>query len=159
MDMHLASVRLSQFVAGQAARFITIHGITWCAVPDAPDNWEDLYYAYLTAKRRGTYLPVSNLHCDTSIYTRPEVNHACRYWHDMMHCVHGLDFSLVSEIQVGRIQSDAVMRHFGKGSVEHLMMLADTVGQSIYESANGCFPENQREFVYNWVTAHKGNIK
>lgn len=154
-DMIATSQALSRFVVGQAERIRIGQGIRWHAVPDAPNTWEDLYYAYLSAKKKGFYLPVSSLHSDNSIYTTPEVNHACRYWHDMLHCVHGLDFSLASELQVGRIQADCVGRHFGVGSPEHLLMLADTVGQSIYDSIHGKFPDNQREFCLKWVAAHQ----
>lgn len=154
-DMLTARLRLSQFIRDKVARMVESSGIPFVATPNAPSTYRELRAAYGKSRLLGVALPVSNEFSGLTIYDRPDTNWACRYWHDWTHCIFGADFSLGSELHVGRVQSDEVSDHFGKGSLEHLLMLADTVGQSLYESAHGKFPDNQRQFCYDWVLANR----
>ena len=96
---------------------------------------------------------VSSDYCDQTIYNRcsgyngaeydgAEVNMAFRAWHDAMHLKHNLTTSTLDEIELGFLHVDLI-----KGHHEKLVMMAETIGQTLYYDAIGKFPDDQAAFV------------
>ena len=153
MQVAHASAMLSVFVAKQAHRLMRATGIQMRPCNNAPNSYGGLVAAFMDATMDSEryYLPVSNLHCWSTIYTTPEVNMQFRYWHDMLHCMRREDFSLKGELAIGALHCGSAAREFGRGSLEYKLMLADTIGQTVHEAMTGAFPGDQREFCFNFV--------
>lgn len=116
--------------------------------PDAPDNLEDLLLAWQVSQASGTPLPVSSLHCESTIYGTVETNHALRFVHDVNHVLYFLDFVLHDELELARRHLE-LLRGLGflPGSLEYRIVEADFVGQAQCAHRVGHFPENQALFV------------
>jgi hypothetical protein len=88
------------------------------------------------------------------IYTRPSVNGALRYWHDVNHVLRRLDFGLVDELELS-------LWHLGeleavgheRGSLVWLLLQADLTGQAYVQAFAKRFPFDQRRFVTGCVSA------
>lgn len=146
-----AAIVLSELVRQQANQMRQLTGIDIVSTADAPSTFNELMLAYHRAKLNTGYLPVSNLHCDNTIYTTPGCNVMFRYWHNMLHCMRGCDFSLAGELAVGAAHCAVVANYLGADSLEHKLMMADTIGQSMHEKITGSFPADQWEFCFNFV--------
>lgn len=140
---------LSMFVLAEAQSIMNQYGVSMRAAPNAPDNYPDLLREWRECS--GTRIVVSSLNCANTIYTTPEVNHLFRFWHDWLHLEHDKPFTLAGELFIGAIHCDAVASFYGEGSMEHKLMIADTIGQSTYEALTGAFPKNQRAFAWGFV--------
>lgn len=127
-----------------------------CFDGGAPDNADKLFGAYRRAcegRSYGNYglLPVSGDNMTTTIFGTDQANIAFRFWHDILHCTYGLDFSLKSEVAIGEMHVAEIKRIFGADSLDARIMEADTVGQSIYQSIKGQFPKDQTRFATGYV--------
>lgn len=140
---------LSEFVRAEAEGIMRQYSVSMRAHCDAPDTYPDLLDMW--DRNNGMCIDVSSMHCDNTIYTTPEVNHLFRFWHDWLHIQHSADFSLAGELEIGAIHCAAVASFHGAGSMEHKLMLADTIGQSTYEAVTGKFPDDQRAFAWRFV--------
>lgn len=86
---------------------------------------------------------------NATVYGDPAINHAFRAWHDSLHLKLGLDFSLESEIAVATEQS----RLLHNDGLARLIM-AEVKGQAEYFAKHSQFPDNQVEFVTNYLKAN-----
>lgn len=140
---------LSMFVLAEAQSIMNQYGVSMRAAPNAPDTYSDLLNEWRECS--GTRIVVSSLNCANTIYTTPEVNQLFRFWHDWLHLYHGKDFSLSGELYIGALHCQAVASFYGAGSMEHKLMMADTIGQSTFEAVTGAFPKDQRAFAWRFV--------
>jgi len=142
-------------------------GIGYRAVPDAPDNWEDLQEDYRLAIEgvAGHKLRVWDGASDRSIYTSPQANYEFRYWHDTGHVQHGLSFTPEDERALQTLYHIREMRAALWTATMHIpgytretlelalqMYKADTLGQIEYVVANKRFPNDQLAFVLAYLS-------
>src|SRR5579875_4062379 len=72
-------VELTTFIREQAERTADEFGFRWVGVADAPSTYQQLRGAFEHSQATGEPLPVSNEHCDSSIFLSPEDNMALRF--------------------------------------------------------------------------------
>lgn len=142
-----ARTNLTMFVMGQARAMEAQGNVMYRAAPDAPESYEALQAHFYDAWAVGGTIKISDAYSDNTVYTSRTANHASRFWHDCLHFLHRLDFTLDSEIRVGLKMVQAVARHYGSYSVEAELMYMDTVAMSLYHSEHGRFPANQWKFI------------
>ena len=120
------------------------------AIEDAPNSYEELMEHY-DSLVTGDPIPVGSGGCEHSIYSRPEINQAWRAYHDGIHMVHELDFSLEDEEQVCEIQIEH-MRLCSKDygtftSEDYAAVRADIIGQAMYYARYKKYVNDQARFV------------
>ena len=140
---------LSEFIRAEAQSIMNQYGVRMVAWDGAPETYSEL--CLMWELYNGSCIEVSDQHCGSTIYTTPEVNHLFRFWHDWLHLQYSADFSLSGELEIGAIHCDAVAKFYGKGSMEHKLMMADTIGQSTFEAVTGAFPKDRRAFAWRFV--------
>lgn len=140
---------LSEFIRAEAQSIMNQYGVRMVAWEGAPETYSDL--CLMWELYNGSCIEVSNQHCERTIYSTPEVNHLFRFWHDWLHLQHGKAFDLSGELYIGALHCEAVASFYGKHSLEHKLMIADTIGQSTYEAVAGKFPDDQRAFAWQFV--------
>lgn len=140
---------LSEFIRAEAESIMRQYGVTMKVSCCAPDTYDELGQQWYGCN--GKSITVSSLHCENTIYTTPEVNHLFRFWHDWLHLQEMQDFTLSGELYIGAIHCRAVAAFYGAGSMEHKLMVADTIGQSTFEAVTGAFPDDQRAFAWRFV--------
>lgn len=96
---------------------------------------------------------VSNQNCENTIFGNVDTNLMFRAWHDDIHIKYNLDFTLEGEIAVYNIMQAELHNSY---YFEKLLLYADIVGQTLYFNKYNKFPDNQREFVIDFIT--KGTI-
>jgi len=114
--------------------------------PDAPTSLEALNEHIVRHKR----IKVSDAYSDLTIFGDPEVNYACRAWHDWTHWRYQIPFTLAGEHEAFARQVEDMLKVYGHDaqSARWIEMLkADIIGQSEYEARNGSFPVDQ--FAFN----------
>jgi hypothetical protein len=132
---YLASRALESFILASAPEH---H-----ATPDAPSTLPELIAA---AKRSGS-LPVWDGGSDATMYSRPEVNHAFRAWHDALHIAHGAAFDVSGELALSR-EHVRQARAAGLSAEDVRALWLDLWGQAVYaERHAGAFPEDQSAFI------------
>lgn len=94
----------------------------------------------------GQTIYVSGEHCDRTIWPSREANMLLRAWHDSHHILLGAEFDLTGELRCARYACTQV-----EGSWERRVLWADLAGQSLYYDRHGSFPENQADFVVDFV--------
>lgn len=119
--------------------------------PDAPDDEQALLdWANAEHVRYKDpslwHMPVSNEHCEDTIYSSPVVNMAFRAWHDMLHLQHGQGFTLTGELEIAR-QHQLIGLTACLPDVLLRVLWFDTAGQNLYQFHHGEFPEDQQAFV------------
>lgn len=139
---------LSEFIR-ERAEWLGLFGVRMEVSASAPETYSALLHEWRACD--GTCITVSGMHCDNTIYTTPEVNHMFRFWHDYLHLEHKKPFTLAGELFIGALHCESVAAHFGAGSMEHKLMMADTIGQSTFEAVTGAFPKDQRAFAWRFV--------
>ncbi len=150
-----ARSNLSAYLLNNAEIMEYLTGVEYEAADEAPNTYEALSQQWADCHTFAMpKFKVWNGCSETTVYTTQEANYAFRFWHDVLHCSLHLDFSLKSEIEIGKIQTRMVQEMFGNKSLEAMIMLADTVGQSLYSANNnGEFPENQLLYVFSLLQA------
>ena len=147
MEIDQGRQNLTTFVWGKAREMREQGNAAWMPSSTAPESYEALQAHFYDVWAVGGTIKVSAAHSENTVYLSPEANYASRFWHDCLHFLHRLDFSLDSEIRVGLIQVQAVANRFGARSTEAELMYMDTVAMSIYCYQYGQFPANQLEFI------------
>lgn len=145
-----ARQELSAFVVERAVATAKYVGFSWVAVEEGhPETYEALLNEYVwCANAEGNReFRVWSGGSDHTIYTRPSVNHAFRFWHDMMHCHERLTMSYHDEVLLGLHSAKQVAFRFGAQSLEYKLFVADTIGQSTHEHLTGAFPQDQLSFA------------
>lgn len=145
-----ARQELSAFVVERAVATAKYVGFSWVAVESGhPETYEALLneYAWCANAEGGREFRVWSGGSGHTIYTRPSVNHAFRFWHDMMHCHERLTMSYHDEVLLGLHSAKQVGARFGVQSLEYKLFVADTIGQSTHEHLTGAFPQDQLSFA------------
>jgi hypothetical protein len=97
------------------------------------------------------FFTVSSANSLHTIYPNARMNHAFRFWHDILHSTYGLGFNLKDELSAAVLHVNEIKRIFGSDSIEARIMDADTAGQSLYESIHKAFPKRQDLFVLDYI--------
>lgn len=79
---------------------------------------------------------------DKTVFQDPSVNYAFRALHDKLHLETGLDFSVESEIELGRIQASKY-----NSDLMAELIYAEVVLQAEYYKETGTFVKNQVDFT------------
>lgn len=144
----LARVAVAKFVRLQAQETAAAVGFGWVATAEAPSTYQQLRGAFAASQATGVPLPVSNLHCESSVFPNPEDNIAFRFWHDCSHVRLGLSFSLEDELELATWHlAQAEQAGFTPGSLGYRLLEADHVGQVLVQAVGGRFPFDQEAFV------------
>ncbi len=152
-DLIAARHEVTSFVRFKADETAKAVGFNFVGVPDAPSEYQQLRGAYADAWATKTPLPVSNEHCDTSIYLEPADNMRFRFWHDVHHVKLGLSFNLDDELELATWHCQQMeSAGFRPDSLGFRMFRADLVGQLYLMGIKGRFPYNQRRFVETCLT-------
>jgi hypothetical protein len=119
--------------------------------PEAPASYESLMAEY---ERRGR-ITVWNGASDRTIFDDPDINIMFRSWHDWCHIMGRHDFSLQGENEAAKMQCRMVIDRYGD-SVDSQrwcnIIMAEVVGQALYEAQNGRFPDDQMAFTKTWLS-------
>lgn len=99
-------------------------------------------------KTNGVY-GITDLNCENTIFGNKDTNLAFRAWHDAIHIQHDLPFTLKGELEVYNIMQSQLHHNY---YFEKLLLYADIVGQSLYYEKHNAFPDNQRNFVIDFLT-------
>jgi len=147
-DIELARQNLSAFVGGQAENASRRLGFSWRATATAPATFVELQSEHTVCAYAGLPLRVSSRFCDTTIYVDAAGNHAMRFWHDTSHVALGLDFTPEDEMELGCYHLGVLRsRGFDASTLEHRLLHADTIGQTLCVATLGRFPRNQVGFA------------
>lgn len=142
---------LTNFVEWKARQVARELGFGWVACDPAPGDMGSLMAAWEHSRLTKEALPVWSGASDNTIYTHALGNWAFRFWHDSLHCKHGLNMTVHDEINIGMKHVHDVVEVFGVGSLEGKFMRQDTIFQSLYCDVHGHFPENQLQFVLDSI--------
>lgn len=100
-------------------------------------------------------LQVDTRGSDKTIYDSPAINYKARVWHDFCHILRDLDFSLEGEFGVYLLQCSQIFAKFGGANEKTLkyckILDAEVNGMAKYREENGVFPEDQRQFVTEYL--------
>lgn len=119
------------------------------AVEDAPSTYDELcdWFGPLMA---GDPIPVYNGGSTHTMYSKPEINHAFRAYHDGIHLIYELGFSLDDEKQVCEVQLEHMRQHqdeYEFTAEDYAVVVADIVGQAMYYDKHKKYVNDQRRFV------------
>lgn len=144
----VARINLSLFVLDQAEAITARLGFRALPTTDAPSTYQQLRGAFAHSVRTSDPLPVSNLFCEDTIFTEPQVNVAFRFWHDVAHCELGLSFSLPDEWELALWHlSQLEAAGLGPQTTEYELLRMDVLGQVILLGIAGRFPFSQGDFT------------
>jgi hypothetical protein len=147
-DIEKAHQNLTAFVHEQAEAASRRVGFGWRATELAPATFDDLQREYKACTYTGLPLRVSSCLCDDTIYVDAAGNHAMRFWHDTSHVERGLAFTPDDEMELGCFHLEVLRAHgFEASSIEHRLLHADTIGQTLCVAMLGRFPRNQVGFA------------
>lgn len=148
-----ACQNLGDWVTSVAEETSAEYGFRWRPSVMAPANLGDLRREVRACQISGLPLRVSSQHSDRTIYQTPLINMAFRFVHDTRHVHLDAEFDtdgelLVASCHLARLKHDG----FDNGTIESRLMLADTVGQTVFAARTGGFPVDQRRFVLRCLT-------
>jgi hypothetical protein len=149
-DRHLCVARrnLTSFVTDQAEATARRLGFGWRGSELAPHSFVELQREHRSSELTGLPLRVSTRFCDRTIYTSPDGNRAMRFWHDTSHVRLGLTFTPDDEMELGCYHLEVLRAHgFAADSLEHRLLHADTIGQTLCNVTIGRFPIDQWRFA------------
>lgn len=139
---------LSHVVIGEAEATARLVGFGWQGDPKAPADYNTLCGAYARSSFTGQPLPVSDRHCDSTIYTTIAANLSYRFWHDVTHVRLGFGFDLKGEMKVAESHLDVLRaRGLGPSTPEYWLFHGDTLIQAVSGEVTGAFPEDQACFA------------
>lgn len=149
-NQHLLIARrnLTSFVTEQAEAAARRLGFGWRGSELAPDSFDNLQREHRSSEFSGLPLRVSSRFCERTIYDSPEANHAMRFWHDTSHVRLALAFTPDDEMELGCYHLGVLRANgFAADSLEHRLLHADTIGQTLCNVTIGQFPVDQLRFV------------
>ncbi len=147
-ELERARRDLGRFVEIQARVAARRLGFGWEPGVSAPSSFDALQEAFEQSWSSGKALPVSSLHCESTIYGAAEVNHALRFWHDTQHVLTSHSFSDQDELQLAQHHLLTLRAAgFATGSLVYQLLRADTIGQTRCRAQVGKFPDNQLKFA------------
>lgn len=119
------------------------------ATPEAPETYLELceYYPALVS---GDPIPVQSEGCEFSIYSQESINQAWRAYHDGIHLLHQLNFSLDDEVETCEVQVRHMQEYaneYGFTDEDYAAVRADVIGQAMYYDKYKEFVRDQAAFV------------
>ena len=151
-ELDRARRRLSQFVRSEAWRTAGELGFGWRPACLAPSGLDALVEEFRACHGSGLPLRVLRDFSEETIYDRPATNWAFRYVHDTRHVWLSADFSTEAELAVASCHlARAKDEGLSPGSLEYALLLADTVGQTLYMARTHRFVVNQLGFALDCI--------
>ena len=151
-ELRFARSRLSLFVQSEAVATANELGFGWRAAAITPSGLDGLTEELRSCHRSGLPFRVLQDFSENTIFNSASTNWAMRFWHDTRHVWRGADFSTEGELQVASCHlARARTQGFGRGSLEYALLLADTVGQTLYLARTKRFVVQQRQFAIDCV--------
>ena len=151
-QLRMARLRLSVFVRSEALATADELGFGWRASTVTPSGLEGLTEELRSCHVSGLPFRVLRDFSADTIFNSASTNHAMRFWHDTRHVWIGADFSTEAELEVASCHlARARAEGFGPGSLEYALLLADTVGQTLYVARTKRFVVRQRQFAIDCV--------
>lgn len=151
-ELWTARLCLSKFVRSEARRTATELGFGWHPASIAPNNLDSLRAEFQECHVSGLPLRVLRDFSDVTIYDHQATNWAFRYMHDTRHVWLSADFSTEAELAVASCHlARAKAEGLSPGSLEYELLLADTVGQTLYMARTHRFVINQLQFALDCV--------
>lgn len=153
-DTELAEARLalSCFVRQEARRTAGELGFGWRPAERAPSDLEDLTREFRSCQASGLPLRVLRGFSDGTVFDSPATNWAMRFVHDTRHVWLGADFSTEAELLVASCHlARARDEGLPVGSLPYVLLMADTVGQTLYVARTGRFVVHQLDFALDCV--------
>lgn len=151
-ELWTARLRLSKFIRSEAKRTEAELGFGWNPASIAPSDLDSLRAEFQACHVSGLPLRVLRDFSDITIYDRPETNWAFRYMHDTRHVWLLADFSTEAELAVASCHlARAKAEGLSPGSLEYELLLADTVGQTLYMARSHRFVINQLQFALDCI--------
>lgn len=143
-----AQLDLSQFVLSEAQRTADELGFGWRPAARAPASLSELQAEFKACLATGLPLRVLRGFSETTVFGRPATNWAMRFVHDTRHVWLGADFSTESELEVASCHlARAKAEGLAPGTLPYGLLLADTVGQTLYVGRTGRFVVHQLTFA------------
>ncbi len=151
-ELWTARLHLSKFIRSEARHTASELGFGWRPTPTAPSDLDALRAEFQACHASGLSLRVLRDFSDVTIYDRPATNWAFRYVHDTRHVWLSADFSTEAELAVASCHlARAKAEGLGPGSLEYALLLADTVGQTLYTARTHRFVVNQLQFALDCI--------
>ena len=121
---------------------------------DAPQTYEALRDYYNETGK----IKVWNGASECTIFGYPVVNWAFRAWHDWVHVMNSLEFTVDDEHSVMRFQQLQIIELLGNTAQAQrfcMYLEAEIDGQAEYFQKHGHFPEDQRAFFNEYIAQRK----
>lgn len=145
----LARRNLTGFVTEQAEAASRRLGFGWRASELAPESFKDLQHEHRSSELSRLPLRISPRFSERTIYCSRAANHAMRFWHDTSHVQLGLNFTPDDEIELGCYHLEVLRANgFTADSLEHRLLHADTIGQTLCHVTIGRWPIDQLRFAH-----------
>jgi len=143
---------LSGFVRSEARNAADELGFGWRPAARAPADLEELRTEFRACHASGLPLRVLRGFSDKTVFDSPATNWAMRYVHDTRHVWLSADFTTEAELMVASCQlARAKAEGLTPGSLAYALLLADTVGQTLYVARTGRFVVFQLDFAVDCV--------
>ncbi|KJF16970.1 hypothetical protein [Acidithrix ferrooxidans] len=151
-ELWTARLRLSKFIRLEAQRTATELGFSWRPASIAPSDLDALRAEFQVCHVSGLPLRVLRDFSEVTIYDRSATNWAFRYMHDTRHVWLSADFSTEAELAVASCHlARAKAEGLSPRSLEYELLLADTVGQTLYMAHTHRFVINQLQFALDCI--------
>ena len=115
----------------------------------APSTYKELRSQLSALSSRDPIL-VFDGGCDNTIYSKPEVNHALRAMHDIVHYNESLGFNVKDECEVVRqmiLDAESLSDDNGLTEEDLHVLFLDLAGQVLYHDHHGAYVIEQDRFV------------
>jgi hypothetical protein len=151
-EIEMARLNLSAFVRSEASLTADELGFGWRPAEIVPHGLAGLQAELRACHQTGLPFRVLGNFSDDTIFVDRESNWAMRFWHDTRHVWLSTEFTTEDELEVAschlaRAKADGL----GPGTLEYALLLADTVGQTLYVKRAHRFVEFQLEFALDVV--------
>lgn len=147
-EIDLARLNLSAFVRGEAKRTADELGFGWRPAEITPSGLNGLRAELRACHKIGLPFRVLDDFSDDTVFDNRRTNWAMRFWHDTRHVWVSADFSVEDELEVASCHlARARDEGIGPGTLEYALLLADTVGQTLYADRTHRFVTYQLAFA------------
>ena len=151
-DLAEARCQLSCFVRSEADATADELGFGWRPARRPPTTFDELQMEFQACHASGLPVRVSRDHSDETVYDQVATNWAMRFVHDSRHVWLGADFSTESELAVASCHlARAKATGLGPGTLAYALLLADTVGQTLFVAKAHRFVVHQLDFALDCI--------
>lgn len=151
-DIDIAIERLGKFIERKANEWSRVLSVSYEESDEHVfDSFEEAVKNVEGALAMKHPVYVLKAEADHSVYGKPHVVWALRFWHEVLHYVLNADFSEAGEFKVSLAHIRDAEEEFGKGSLEAKLMHAETLGQVSYYWVHGEFVKDQKAFDLNYI--------